>query len=718
MAMPGALGCSEATMAALLRFDPRSRELRLSAAAGGAQSESVFASAANALLELLEAVSEENPLLVVIDDAHWLDELSSEVLADLIAHIDRTRAVLLITARADFPSRAAIAMASENLRTHELSPLCNSDARSLLENLVAMERGGLDESTVRRYIDLAEGNPGALHELSVFWTQYGEAPGVPESLKQSVAKRIASLSEPARHLLHASVLLGTLSTIARLELALALPQVEMLRAIQELQSAGVLGDKSGAIEPRHELIIGEFATISAGHASQYLHRRIGLALRVDVDAGAPDSIVLACALHFIAASDWQSALQVLERRSTVLLDGNRPQEAANLWTQALNLCTSRAQSSDVKERLIPIVHALGDMSAVKRLAAEVAQSRSTEQDQAGDTDTPNVHVLDAGLHTGADSHSLYATAFEILNDARRSDAQRTQAGVSALVIAGSLFDRQLIFEAHDCLQKIGARARPISVDSVVIELIYNCDIGDLDVAVAAGARLVELTRESGCLADLAKSLRYSAKPLRWVGEFEAARDALVESFEIGQRLDSVSMAMLSAELIATTYLEQGDLEAARSWLSRGLALSDSTCVPHRHLALSYVAAVVALLAGDITPAVRVAEQAHSAITRGRSVDQFAYSVTGLRMLLEATRRGRQEVELATSFLPLFYARQGFGDQDFHAYCAQVALTGLGRHSEARRVVTEYVEFHRRERYPVPSYLNSSDVTGSSARGRS
>jgi len=702
--LPGALGCSEASMSTLLRFT--ATEGRLPSPATSLDDARNFEcdSVARALAELVSAVSEEAPLLLIIDDTHWVDRTTIQVLSDVITCLDATRASVVMTARKGFSAFAELAVPIKNLTIQELAPLNDSDASSLLHELIGVERGGLDTATAQRYLSLAEGNPLALRELAVYWTNFGDAPGAPDSIKRSVASRIACLTEPARYLLQASALLGSLSTIARLARILELSQVETLRVIQELEGSRLIGARTSTLEPRHSVVVEAVEVSATIHTTQYLHYRIALAILRDVGPGVSEDLVLGCARHFIEAADWTSAIRVLEQQSTSLLDSNRLRDAVDLWTQALSLCTSPAQELEINERLIPIFHSLGDMGAVTRLAADVVALRDIDAERRVDNEGASVHVLEAGVQTGVDSTCLFATAFEMLSDAKRSHDDRVQAGVSAMVIAGSLFDRALLVESHRSLQRLDARSGLTAVNSALIELIYNCDVGDLDLAVEAGARFVELTRESGNLADLAKGLRYSAKPLRWVGEFDAARDALVESFEIAQRLESTSMAVMSAELIAKTYLEQGDLEACKSWLARGSALSDITCEPHRSLALSYVSAVVELLDGNIIEASSVAERADTSIAHGRSIDRFAYCVMGLRTLVDACCGGSRTTDRISAFYPLFVARQGFGDQDFHAYSAKVALAAIGKHSDAKTLVTSYRERHRRERYHLPYYL--------------
>jgi class 3 adenylate cyclase/tetratricopeptide (TPR) repeat protein len=115
----------------------------------------------SAILSAAEAASRDSPLLIVVEDAHWLDPTSQEVLARLCARARRLSILVLITARPDFNFEGH---GLPDLETIHLQPLNAADARSLILCLSGAEK--LQADTITRIIDRAEGVPFFIEELA------------------------------------------------------------------------------------------------------------------------------------------------------------------------------------------------------------------------------------------------------------------------------------------------------------------------------------------------------------------------------------------------------------------------------------------------------------------------------------------------------------------------------------------------------------------------
>ncbi|WP_331728072.1 AAA family ATPase [Streptomyces sp. NBC_01176] len=110
-----------------------------------------------AALALLQVVAKEGPVCVVADDAHWIDQSSAEVLLFMARRLTGCRVAFVMAARSGWNGFVDPA----GLPILTLSPLDAGDARTLLEH----RHPGLAETTRRRLLDEAEGNPLALIEL-------------------------------------------------------------------------------------------------------------------------------------------------------------------------------------------------------------------------------------------------------------------------------------------------------------------------------------------------------------------------------------------------------------------------------------------------------------------------------------------------------------------------------------------------------------------------
>ncbi|MRH92153.1 AAA family ATPase [Nocardia sp. SYP-A9097] len=157
-----------------------------------------------AVLSLLAEVAEEQPLVCVVDDAQWLDQVSAQSLAFVARRLLAERVALVFAVRTPTsdPSEGPLA----GLPEHILRSLRDGDARALLESAIPAR---LDERVADRIIAEACGNPLALLELPHGLTATELAGGfgrpdarpVASQIEQSFLRRIAALPGQAQRLL-------------------------------------------------------------------------------------------------------------------------------------------------------------------------------------------------------------------------------------------------------------------------------------------------------------------------------------------------------------------------------------------------------------------------------------------------------------------------------------------------------------------------------------
>ena len=110
-----------------------------------------------AALSLLSAVAEEQPLLCVVDDAHWLDGASRQVLGFVARRLVAESVAIVLAARVPGDSHEF-----EGLPASSLAGLDEDDARALLARVIP---GRLDDRVRDRILAETRGNPLALLEL-------------------------------------------------------------------------------------------------------------------------------------------------------------------------------------------------------------------------------------------------------------------------------------------------------------------------------------------------------------------------------------------------------------------------------------------------------------------------------------------------------------------------------------------------------------------------
>lgn len=134
-AMPGAKAISEQSAAVLVAMNPVLSGTYPQPPAP--ESDNAIHRRALAVLELVRAVADEAPLALLIDDLHWADEASLQVLSFLAGRLGGLRVMLVTASR---PSDHALDPALCGLRLH-LAPLPPADIQDLIESLAAFPAG-------------------------------------------------------------------------------------------------------------------------------------------------------------------------------------------------------------------------------------------------------------------------------------------------------------------------------------------------------------------------------------------------------------------------------------------------------------------------------------------------------------------------------------------------------------------------------------------------
>ena len=212
---------------------------------------------------LAELTAPRPPAVVVIEDVHWADDATRDLLVFLGRRIDATRAAVIVTGRddgldRDHPLTGTLGRLATTpaVRRIELGPLGRAS--------VAMLAGGLDADAI--YATTA-GNPFFVTEL----VEAHSAAAVPSSVRAAVLARAGALGRDARHALDAAALIAR----AEVEVDLVLSAAEVdAEALDECLRSGLLRGRPGRIAFRHELARRAVEDSVPPAAAAQLHRRL------------------------------------------------------------------------------------------------------------------------------------------------------------------------------------------------------------------------------------------------------------------------------------------------------------------------------------------------------------------------------------------------------------------------------------------------------------
>jgi DNA-binding CsgD family transcriptional regulator len=251
------------------------------------------------LLEAVDKLCADSPVVLAIDDLQWADEPSLAVWGRLSKSVTQVPLLLVAACRPD-PLRAELAELRRALRAQgavllRLGPL----SRQQTVALVAEQVGAPPGPELIRLAARAGGNPLYIRELvdvlardgrlkiepgvTAEAERSGEVP-VPTSLRAAITDRIESMSQATQRVLQSAALLGAEFSVADLSTVLGRPAPELADALMEAYRAHVLVDSGARTMFRHPLIRQALYEAVPEGLRAALHRQAAQAL---AEAGVP-----------------------------------------------------------------------------------------------------------------------------------------------------------------------------------------------------------------------------------------------------------------------------------------------------------------------------------------------------------------------------------------------------------------------------------------------
>jgi len=262
-----------------------------------------------AVVEMLAHVASRTRLVLVVDDLHWVDPASGELLRYVANNLGRLPILLVVTYRAEDAAaeRDLIAqLARLATRQIALTPLAEDSIAEIAEILLGPDASPAD---VQRIAHDADGNPLFVEELVA---ALGTT-GVPQTVRDLMLARFSVLDEPSRHLVRTAALIGATAPQAWLAAAAALDDNATRGAARAAVDRGLLiaGGDGTSYDFRHALLREAVLDELLPDERVALHAAIAAALTAHPAVGVGIDRVAELARHWDAARDASSALRWL-----------------------------------------------------------------------------------------------------------------------------------------------------------------------------------------------------------------------------------------------------------------------------------------------------------------------------------------------------------------------------------------------------------------------
>ncbi len=317
----------------------------------------------DALTGFLRRRAQQDPLVLVLDDLHWADEVSLRALEFLAPELGSAALLVVATfrdveVRRDHPLSKLLG-ALARVPTCERIALRGLDAAEVAELVEAVAGLAPSEGIARAVHEMTEGNPFFVFELARLLGEAG-APAesssslaLPQSVRDAIGRRLDGLSTVCNDVLRTAAVLGRAFDVGLLARVAERTPGELLDPLGEALGAGVLvehEDRMGHYAFAHALVRQTLYEELRAPQRVRLHRRAAEALEA-VFAASDEPPLSEIAHHFFEAAAGGSALQATaaaeraaERAHTLLAY----EESARLYEQALEALAIAAPEDAIR----------------------------------------------------------------------------------------------------------------------------------------------------------------------------------------------------------------------------------------------------------------------------------------------------------------------------------------------------------------------------------
>jgi DNA-binding NtrC family response regulator/tetratricopeptide (TPR) repeat protein len=608
------------------------RILGVAADAEPSDSEALKTRVFEALRRLCVRASEELPVVLAVEDLHWIDRSSEEFLTSLVETMAGARILLIATYRPGYrPPWVDKSYATQV----PLEPLSVADSRALVRSVlgdVAIADPLMDAVFAR-----AEGNPLFLEELARAVRDRGGFSAdvrVPATIQELLVSRIDRLPAQERELL---LMLSAAGRDIPFSLAAALadqPSHVVAGWLARLQTGEFLHERAagGDIEYNfaHALMQEVAYERLLPEQRRALHGRI-LSAMEELYPARRLELVERLAHHAFAGGLWERAVQYLWQAGVKALSRSANREAADFLERALaaleRLPESRQRTEqaidlrfDLRTALLPIgqfARMTDHLREAERLAEQLHDRR---------------RLCQGALYAAGHFRLRIGDTAEARRAAMRAAELAESLDDPGLRVASTAYLGQALYDSGDY-----ARAADLFAKNVAFVGDNRRDRFGLPQLPAVHQR----TTLAWCLAEL--------------GRFGDGVAHGREAVAIGESVEAPLNLIVACAGLGVVYFRQGELDAAQAVLERGVALS------HEHqimLWLSRIActlAAVHVLAGRLDEGERllddaIARAASLTLVSGQSLLYATWAEARLSGgdVVGAASHGQRALELASA----------------------------------------------------------------------
>jgi DNA-binding SARP family transcriptional activator/class 3 adenylate cyclase len=621
--------------------------------------------------QVLERVSASSAIVLILDDLHWADDASLQLLHYLLRQRGLDRVLIVGTYRTEeVTSETPLAQLEAEARDAawaELFPLMPLEEESLQSVLNERMDGRLVTSLVTALHERSAGNPffalqmvgllaqeGRLVEGEEGWRlAEGATVELPPEVRATVARRLRRLARQEREVLTVGAVLGREFGYPALEAVWGRDEDALYAAIEASMSEQVLSETEEGYAFGHPLLHEVvYERVPSGQRGR-LHRRVGAALET-LYGERTEGRAAELARHFLQGDDPERALTYsmqagdqaeaafahgdAERQYRTALelaeglgDGVRKAEALAKLGTVLRAAGRYGEAVEVLERAAHTYREAGDAGAEARVVAEIGWALGERHFDDLDKEEAAAGRLEAALERLRESAPVRDIAALLVT----LSTLHTRCGRTEQALETATQAAELAHSAGDEHIRATAEGRR----GFALNVLRRFDEGKQ--ALEAAIPVLEATRDMDLLI---RSLDNLGDIYRQTGDLPTARQHLQRALELAQRWGNPSRIILQAEKLAEAAYDAGDWDQARADYEHAADLARQLPANRRSSSPLIDLAWLATLQGEWEDASRYCEEL--AATAERMGDRETLAAVEWLRVERDMRRGQPEEALA------------------------------------------------------------------------
>ena len=574
--LPGALGCAPEALSTVRRLCEKSAGKIEDGTPASMQV--VREQTRRALIELLEALTDERPLLIWIDNADHVDQTSQALLAELAAGT-RERRLLWQLCGSRLERCTFISDEPHGSAAVKLTGLSLTETAQLAQ--MVKPYTGKPEDTEARGAWLQKatgGNPLFVRELASNEWKSSEHIETPPSLREVVRRRLARLSPSATRTLRACAMMGAHASIGALIEVLECEPSALHEVLEELDQEALVANDAASPLWVHEIIGQEVLDQSSPAVIRLLHFQVGTAIAKRATESWSPRLAWDAAGHLAKADETAQAVSLLVQTANHQMAIGMPAAAATTFRRACETTENKAESAALLECEVKALASAGDWARTRIRLRDIELG-----DRAGVSEESRDELellrLRADWHLGPNLSETFESAISF---SRRQSVDLTRRS-RALALACMMGDNLLRDDFISLATPIADEIERTSVDTppalLEARAILAFNQNDLETSIEHFLALAEAYRDKKTLENRARSLVNVSYPLELRGRLDEGLKCVGEAYSIASDYRMASVASRSADRQSGLLFETARLLESREWIERAETWSDATADP-------------------------------------------------------------------------------------------------------------------------------------------